>query len=436
MLAPDRPTDLLLGWTASDPPARLGFAPPSQPPGEPDLPIPDLPIYAEPEGHLVTIAPTGAGKGRSAIIPALLDYAGPAIVIDPKGEACAVTSRHRATLGPVVRLDPYLRTGDRSGALNPFDLVATASLEPVEAALLLASLLAPPSFSKDPFWDNRATSLLSGLIAAVLTTAPPEERHPVTVRNRLTSDDPVYSLAVLLDTVGKQMPPFAYQEIAQFLQLSERETRPSVLATATQHLTILGEEAVAATLRETTFDLDAVRRGDPLTIYLVLPVEKLASHGRLLRLWTATLLRTLSLRTSRPDHPTLLLLDEAAQLGPLDDLVTATTLLRGYGVRVWSFWQNVQQLSTLYPTHWQTILENARTLQVFGTHWVGRSALAALLDVPPDALVLAPDRQILIAPDGTRTTARKADYLVDEPFEGRYDPNPLHQGRSGGPLSR
>lgn len=52
----------------------------------------------------------------------------------------------------------------------------------------------------------------------------------------LHSDDVIYDLAVLLDTKGKTMPRFAYQEIASFLQHPERETHPSVLSTAVASL--------------------------------------------------------------------------------------------------------------------------------------------------------------------------------------------------------
>jgi type IV secretory pathway TraG/TraD family ATPase VirD4 len=38
------------------------------------------------DSHLMTIAPTGAGKGRSVIIPTLLTYPGPIIVVDPKAK--------------------------------------------------------------------------------------------------------------------------------------------------------------------------------------------------------------------------------------------------------------------------------------------------------------------------------------------------------------
>lgn len=37
-------------------------------------------------GHVVTVAPTGSGKGIGAVIPNLLDYPGSALVLDVKGE--------------------------------------------------------------------------------------------------------------------------------------------------------------------------------------------------------------------------------------------------------------------------------------------------------------------------------------------------------------
>lgn len=128
--------------------------------------------------------------------------------------------------------------------------------------------------------------------------------------------------------------------------------------------------------------------------------------------------------------PTLFLLDEAAQLGRLDDLVTAITLLRGYGVRVWTFWQDLQQIQRLYPNDWSTMVSNASTLQVLGSHWLGRSALAKLLDVPPAALAVPEDRQVLVSSDGTRLHARKADYLTDPIFENLHDRNPMFRGWS------
>ena len=54
------------------------------------------PVLLGREGHVITIAPTGAGKGVGCIVPALLRHEGPVIVIDPKGENVAVTARAHA----------------------------------------------------------------------------------------------------------------------------------------------------------------------------------------------------------------------------------------------------------------------------------------------------------------------------------------------------
>jgi len=83
------------------------------------------PAWHAGEGHLVTIAPTGAGKGVSCIIPALLSWDGPAIVVDPKGENHAVTAARRKALGQEVAvLDPFAVTDVRHlDSLNPLDLI-------------------------------------------------------------------------------------------------------------------------------------------------------------------------------------------------------------------------------------------------------------------------------------------------------------------------
>lgn len=74
------------------------------------------PITYRGDAHLLTIAPTGAGKGVGSVIPNALLYPGPLIVFDPKGEAYAVTRRQREALGQqVVLLDPFGVTGGQGG---------------------------------------------------------------------------------------------------------------------------------------------------------------------------------------------------------------------------------------------------------------------------------------------------------------------------------
>ena len=73
-------------------------------------------------------------------------------------------------------------------------------------------------------------------------------------------------------------------------------------------------------------------------------------------------------RDERPLKRTLFLLDECAQLGTLDGLRKAITLLRGYGLQVWMFFQDFSQISSLYPADYQTLINNCGVLQSFGIH--------------------------------------------------------------------
>ncbi len=66
------------------------------------------PVGFTDDRHVMTIAGSRAGKGRSLIIPNMLMYEGSVLAIDPKGELARITSRARAEMGQrVVVFDPF-----------------------------------------------------------------------------------------------------------------------------------------------------------------------------------------------------------------------------------------------------------------------------------------------------------------------------------------
>ncbi|MEJ0023762.1 MAG: type IV secretory system conjugative DNA transfer family protein [Alphaproteobacteria bacterium] len=142
--------DLLLGWRAKETArASIGF---SQPGGQ-VTPIADEdPILYDQDRHLLTIAPTGAGKGRGVIIPNLLRFEGSAIVIDPKGETWHVTARRRREMGQqVYLLDPFGAVSKRADSLNPFDLFRRpGALLDADAEMLAVCWRATPVFTRSP----------------------------------------------------------------------------------------------------------------------------------------------------------------------------------------------------------------------------------------------------------------------------------------------
>ena len=111
-----------------------------------------LPLHYAGDRHLLTVAPTRAGKGVAAIIPNLLTYAGSALVIDPKGENAMITAIRRGSgdearkiegLGQEVHIvDPWgiatPRLGTAPSCFNPLDWLDPDSLEIGENAMMLA----------------------------------------------------------------------------------------------------------------------------------------------------------------------------------------------------------------------------------------------------------------------------------------------------------
>lgn len=391
------------------------------------------PILHTGGGHLLTIAPTGAGKGVSCIIPTLLRFPGPVIVIDPKGENWAVTGERRRALGQdVVLLDPMGITGAATtSALNPLDLIDPQGPQSIDDASMLSSLLSGGIEREDPrnlFWYQRGEQLLTGVIQYVATEAPRGQRNLSEVRRilNLASDD---FLEFSRSHLARAADPDVRQ-IAGTLLNPAQEMIGSIIGMSQNSLGFLRGELLHRSTARSTFDLDGVTRGDPLSIFLVIPPDKLQSHRNLLRVWVGTLMAALMRRRAPMRHNTLFILDEAAQLGPLEQLRQAITLLRGYGLQTWSFWQDHSQLSNLYPSDWQTMYNNCRVHQAFGfTTLQAADAIAKLTGFhdPLEALRLDSDEMLLSVSGDETVIAQKPNYLTDPAFQGQYAPNPFYR---------
>jgi type IV secretion system protein VirD4 len=390
------------------------------------------------DGHLVSFAPTGSGKGVSSIIPNLLYYKGPVIVIDPKGENFAVTARFRKSLGQsILLLDPFKAVDDNlieshglvRDRLNPLDLglMPGASIE--NDAQMIADLLSGGgTFSTDPFWDICARKLLSGLVAHEMDVSLRENRAPSisTIVDILFADDAVYSLAVMLDTQAPSK--FVSRCVASgFLGIADK-TRDGVLVTAQSYLSLLASGDLLQHLENSTIDLASIQERDDYTLFIVIPPTKLESHSVLLRIWVSVLMHAIMERNSFPSKGTLFMLDECANLGRLDVLKKAVTLLRGYGLQAWMFFQDLSQMEELYGGDFLTMINNCGVLQTFGISRL--SAARPLAEVigeykGEEILRLSTSQQILSMAQRRLKVSRRLKYYKDEAFEGRFDENPL-----------
>jgi len=421
---------LLLGWSleARRRQAPVGF---TSDLGRPDDDRHLRPIIHDGGGHVMTFAPTGAGKGIGAVIPTLLTYPGPVIVVDPKGENYAVTARRRREMGQqVVCLDPFdsIRDGRADDAFNPMDLIDTASPNVADDVMMLAEALSYQTLmDDDPFWHVRGKQLLAGFMLYVAGICPSPLRTLEEVASMLHKPrKELQEHAPLM-----QSSPFQLvRDTPAIIGGSAERMIDSILAMAQTNLSFMGSSTVQRAMGRSTFDPAAVTRGEPLSIYLIIPPEKLESHAPLLRIWIAALMKLILNRREKVERPTLFMLDEAAQLGHFPPLRQAITLLRGYGLQTWSFWQDLSQLKRLYPHDWETMYNNCRAHQYFGIttpYLADQIARLTLHDDLFEILELDSDEMLLSLAGDRPVVAQRPNYLTDTPFRGTYDPNPYHQ---------
>lgn len=391
-----------------------------------------------PESHLITFAPTGAGKGVGCVIPALLSYPGSAIVIDPKGENFSVTARYRRDQlhQEIIVLDPYktvasVNVGDRQiipASLNPLDLISHWQESIDSSARVLATALVPGGLLSDPFWDMTATDLLAGLISYVMESKKfPTERRNLTTVGELLSDDFDIIAAKALDE-ETDLSRFTRLSFRNFLNIgSADKTHDSILVTTNTYIQNLFTDAISSSIATTSFDISMVAtESRPYTIYLVIPPERLASDRNVLRLWISTLVKIIVSRRSNSRSKVLLLLDECAQLGELPELRQVITLLRGYGLVAWMFFQDLSQLIASYKD-WKSILNNCGAFQSFGydRSLPAREIADILGTISAEEIVdLSSAHQVLSLAGRKPFVARRLNYLTDAVFAKRADQNP------------
>ncbi len=331
-----------------------------------------------PQGCMLTFASARADKWSYVNAAILERMDGTVIVIEPAGKCHATTAAERATRGRVVRLDPFGVLGEISDQFNPLDLMAADGRTGVYDAACFAELLlrcGTPSI--DPFWKNSAASSISAVLQ-YLFCVPEKVKTLGELWRTFHSDDVVYNLAVVLDTIGKRLPEECYRQIEGLLRLSDN-TRCSVISHVVKSLVNFGSNSVQRAVEKTTFDLDEVVNGQA-TIYIEIPSPLWRTHGLLARLWFSALIH-LTAGGPVPRRPVLFVVDHAAELDLFTQLLAALRL-PSETVEVWSFWESLGQIRVRHPADWSAFIGGCRTVQALGPHSSPVAAeLAEVFDV-------------------------------------------------------
>ncbi|MFK0167039.1 type IV secretory system conjugative DNA transfer family protein [Rhizobium sp. NPDC090279] len=405
--------------------------------------------------HLLTMAPTRTGKGVGTIIPNLLTADRSVICIDPKGENARISGRARQSFGPVHVLDPFGVTGTPSAAFNPLDTLDADGLDVAEDASTLADALVfdEPGMAGDAHWNEEAKALIAGLILKIVTVESPRRRHLGSLREYLTLAPDSFAGLLRRMQENDGANGLIARAANRHLGKSDREAA-GVLSAAQRHTHFLDSPRMTAVLNRSDFRFADLKSRN-LSIFLVLPPDRLSTYSRWLRLLVSQSLTDMARDPAKPAVPVLYLLDEFAALGHLAPVERAMGLMAGYGVQLWPILQDVHQLRATYGQKAGTFLSNAGVLQVFGVNdhdsarlvsdllgqeTVVFQTMARALDSEKSGIsysqqhtgrpLLTPDEvrnlpahgQLLFLAGQRPIVAGKLAYYRDPEFKGAFDP--------------
>lgn len=407
--------------------------------------------------HLLTLAPTRAGKGVGTVIPNLLTVPRSVLVIDPKGENAKIAGEARKRFGAVHILDPFGVTGMPASAYNPLGRLDAESLDLGEDAASLSEALVmdPPGQQSDAHWNEEAKALLSGLIMFAVAHEDQDRKTLATVREYLTLPPEKFRTLLELMQDSAATGGLIARAANRFLGKSDREAA-SVMSSAQRHTHFLDSPRIVAATARSDFQFSALRH-DLTSIFLVLPPNRLDAYSRWLRLLVAQALQDIArdaeaaqAGSARLKQPALFLLDEFAALGRLEAVERAMGLMAGYGLQLWPILQDMSQLKDLYGARANTFVANAGVLQTFGVNdfetakWLSQSmgketigyqteshrpgdistttqhVAARDLMSPDEIMQIDPSVQLLRVQGKPVIIARKLRYFADREFDGLY----------------
>lgn len=317
--------------------------------------------------HLLTVAPTRAWKGVSHIVPNLLRYPGSVLVIDVKAENCMITADARRKMGQrVIAVDPFGLSGEEQARINPMDMVKLTDPDAPENAMGLAeSIVMQTSKSSDPFWQSESKAMLQGLILHVAFDEKYEgDRNLGTVRDLLLLPDD--QMMALFEEMASSPHHVVASSGARQLQ-KDPKLLSNILASAQAETHMLDSARLRECMSASDFDF-ADLKTDKVSIFIILPPDRLETFGRFLRLIVQQAI-TVNARNLdvKPEKPVLFILDEMPALGRLAMVEQAYGLLAGYGIQLWGICQDLSQLRKVYGPDYETFIGNSGAVAYFGS---------------------------------------------------------------------
>lgn len=305
-------------------------------------------------GHICVVAPPRKGKTAGIAIPTALTHPGSMVVFDPKGEIYAITARERRAMGQkVVKLSPLEMVKGASleanglGGWNPLDWVREGDDLGSDVRQLAEALIAKPAKGENDHFAESARIIVGGLLAFIMTALPVEQRRLTTLLDlwhypKEEFDNLMAQMSALGHVAGG-LPALAASTV---LSVGDREFG-SFKSTITRGLAWMADDRVKRFLARSDIDLDTLK-ADRVSVFLCIPHNKLDEFRPLLRMLLSAAVDSMIRTPGKPADDVIFMVDEAAALGHSEALSSAIAVTAGYGVKICTIWQSIDQIKRHY----------------------------------------------------------------------------------------
>lgn len=293
--------------------------------------------------HALLFAPTGSGKGVGFVIPNLLFWDESVFCHDIKLENYELTSGWRQKMGQDVYVWSPADPDGFTHCYNPIDWISAKPGQMVDDVQKIGNLIMP----EREFWNNEARSLFLGVILYLLAVPDKIKSFGEVVRT-MRSDDVVYNLAVVLDTIGQDIHPVGYMNIAAFLQKADKE-RSGVISTMNSNLELWANPLIDTATASSDFNILEFKR-KKTTVYVGLTPDNLKRLQPLMQVFYQQATEFLSRKLPSKEDPygVLFIMDEFPTLGKMEQFMAGIAYFRGYHVRLFLIIQDTEQLKGIY----------------------------------------------------------------------------------------
>ena len=324
---------------------------------------------------LLVIGPAHSGKTSGVVVPALLEWDGPAIVASNKGHVIQETIGWRSHKGEVHVYDPagsgrYPRSGwspltscgDWAGAIRTARDLTLASKASIGAEADSGDLTG--IVHSDLWSSSMATALAPFLLAAAASGK--EIIHAAEWIEREERDEVLDVLrAVDRDAVRAHLATFTRAD----------PMRSSFFHVMYQILSVYKDPNVAASAGRHDIVPHELLDGDAHTLYLTTPEYDQARFRPLCSTIVRQILAAAYDRSTQLgaalDPPLLLLLDEATGVAPMNELARLASAAASRGVQIVSVFQDFRQIEGEYGGSAGLVVKNHRVkLLLSGSQYI------------------------------------------------------------------